>query len=30
MEEKQKNLKVVRPSSAKNKLDMHHIKTMEN
>jgi len=30
MEEKQKTLKEVRPSSAKTKLDMHHIKTMEN
>jgi len=27
---KQTNLKVVRPSSAKMKMDMHHIKTMEN
>jgi len=27
---KQKTLKEVRPSSAKMKMDMHHIKTMEN
>jgi len=30
MEEKKERLKQVRPSSAKMKNDMHHIKTYEN